>query len=92
MTIREYGMFEDQTIDILCPQCTHVNPVPVSDFEENAETHVVCISCKARIKIEAHEFLEHLDQVRKELEEFELEAARDSKSKVKRPRKDDFNI
>jgi len=30
--------------------------------------------------------------VRKELEEFELEAARDSKSKVKRPRKDDFNI
>jgi hypothetical protein len=85
-------MFEDQTIDILCPQCAHVNPVPVSDFEENAETQIVCLRCKARIKIEAHEFLQHLDQVRKELEEFELEAARGAKPKNKRPRKDDFQI
>lgn len=85
-------MFEDQTIDILCPNCAHVNPVPVRDFEDNTESHVVCVSCKAGIKIEAHEFRQRLEEVRKELEEFELEAARDSRQIIKRPRKGDFQI
>jgi hypothetical protein len=83
--------FEDQTIDILCPKCSHVNSVPVRDFEEHAERHVVCMSCKAGIKIEAHEFRQRLEEVRKELEEFEQEAMRDARP-IKRPRKGDFQI
>jgi uncharacterized Zn finger protein (UPF0148 family) len=85
------SMFEDQTVDILCPNCGHVNPVAVSDFEEHTESHVVCASCQAGVKIEAHEFSQRLEEVRKELEELELEATRES-AKTKRPRKDDFQI
>jgi hypothetical protein len=85
-------MFEDQTIDILCPNCAHVNPIPVQDFEEHTESHVVCVSCKAGIKIEAHEFSQRLKEVSKELEELELEAMRDAPEKIKRPRKGDFQI
>jgi len=84
-------MFEDQTIDIVCPKCAHVNPVAVSDFEEHTESHIICESCKSGIKIEAHEFRQHLDDVLKELQEFERAAERDSKP-IKRPRKDDFQI
>jgi len=83
--------FEDQTIDILCPKCSHVNSVAVREFEEQTESHLVCISCKAGIKIEAHEFRRRLEDVRKELEEFELEATRESRL-IKRPRKGDFQI
>jgi hypothetical protein len=84
--------FEDQTVDILCPNCGHVNPVPVRDFEEHTESHLVCVSCKAGVKIEAHEFSQRLKEVGKELEELELEAMRGSPVKLKRPRKDDFQI
>lgn len=84
-------MFEDQTIDILCPRCSRVNSVAVRNFEEHTESHVVCVSCKAGIKIEAHEFRQRLEEVRKELEEFEQEATRDSRP-GKRPRKGDFQI
>jgi phage FluMu protein Com len=83
--------FEDQTIDILCPKCSHVNSVAVRDFEEHTESHIVCFSCKAGIKIEAHEFHDRLDDVRKELEELEQEATRESRP-PKRPRKGDFQI
>lgn len=84
--------FEDQTIDIRCPNCSHVNSVAVREFEEQTVSHLVCARCKAGIKIEAHEFRQRLEEVRKELEEFELEAARDSRQKLKRPRKGDFQI
>ena len=48
-----------------------------------------CINCKAGIRIEAHEFRQHLDDVRKELEEFEREATRESRPIEQRPRKGD---
>jgi uncharacterized Zn finger protein (UPF0148 family) len=83
--------FEDQTIDILCPGCSHVNSIAVRDFEEHEESHVVCVSCEAHIKIEAHEFHQRLGDVRKELEELEQEAMRESRP-TKRPRKGDFQI
>ena len=83
--------FEDQTIDIRCPNCGHINSVAVRDFEEHTESHVICVSCQAGIRIEAHEFHQHLEDVRKELEEFEREAMRDSPA-IKRPRKGDFQI
>jgi hypothetical protein len=85
-------MFEDQTVDILCPNCGHVNSLPVRDFEEHTESHLVCVSCQAGVKIEAQEFSQRLKEVSKELEELELEAMRDSSEKLKRPRKDDFQI
>ena len=84
--------FEDQTIDIRCPNCGIVNSIPVREFEEHTESHLVCVSCKAGVKIEAHEFRQRLEEVRKELEEFELAATRDSRQKLKRPRKGDFEI
>jgi len=84
--------FEDQTIDIRCPNCCHINSVPVREFEEHIVSHLVCVRCKACIKIEAHEFRQRLEEVRKELEEFELEARRDSRQRLKRPRKGDFQI
>jgi transcription elongation factor Elf1 len=84
--------FEDQTVDIRCPNCGHINSVAVREFEEHTVGHLVCVSCKAGIKIDAQEFRQHLDTVRKELEEFEREAMRDSRQKVKRPRKGDFQI
>jgi hypothetical protein len=84
--------FEDQTVDILCPNCAHVNPVPVRDFEGHTESHLVCVSCNAGVKIEAQEFSQRLEEVRKELEELEFEATRESAQKIKRPRKDDFQI
>lgn len=83
--------FEDQTIDIRCPSCSHINSVPVREFEEHTVTHLLCPSCKAGIKIEADEFRQHLDEVRQELEEFEREAMRESRP-PKRPRKGDFQI
>jgi hypothetical protein len=85
-------MFEDQTVDILCPNCGHVNSVPVRDFEEHTESHLICVSCKAGVKIEAQEFRQRLEAVRKELEELELEATRESTQKIQRPRKGDFQI
>lgn len=83
--------FEDQTIDIRCPNCGHINPVPVREFEEHTVSHLVCVNCKAGIKVEAREFRQRLAAVRKELEEFEREAMRESRP-IKRPRKGDFQI
>jgi formate dehydrogenase maturation protein FdhE len=85
-------MFEDETVDIACPNCGHRNSILVREFEESAETHFVCQSCKAGVKIEANEFRHRLEQVREELESLERDAARESKRKAKRPRKGDFQI
>ena len=86
-------MFEDESVnvDVACPNCGHLNSMPVHEFEESAERHFVCVGCKAGVRIEANEFRKRLDNVREELEELEREAARESK-KGKRPRKDDFQI
>ena len=84
-------MFEDETIDIDCPKCGHKNTMPVHDFEESAESHFVCEGCKAPVKVEGKHFHDRLDALRKELEELERDAARDTR-KTRKPGKDDFQI
>jgi predicted RNA-binding Zn-ribbon protein involved in translation (DUF1610 family) len=84
------AMFEDETIDINCPQCGHLNSILVREFEAANESHLVCIGCKAAVKIEAPEFRRRLEDVRKELEELEREAA--SAPPKPRPGKDDYEI
>lgn len=83
-------MFEDETIDIKCPQCGHLNSLLVREFEAASESHVVCVGCRAAVKVEAHEFHRRLDDVRKELEELERKAGRG----MPKPRsaKDDYQI
>lgn len=83
-------MFEDETVDIACPNCGQKNSILVRDFETSAEAHLSCHHCKAVVRVEAEEFRQRLDDVRKELEEIQLEARRTTKGR--RPRKDDFQI
>ena len=85
-------MFEDETVAIACPQCGHRNPVLVRQFEDRAEGHIVCGGCQAGIKIEAREFRQRLDQVREELQDIQLKAAREGKKENRRPAKDDYQI
>ncbi len=85
-------MFEDETIDVECPKCGHQNSILVREFEEISETHFICEDCKVAVRIEASEFRERLEQVRKELEELQREAVQEGKRRSKRPRKDDFQI
>lgn len=83
-------MFEDETVDIACPNCGQKNSILVRDFEASSEARVSCHHCAAIVKVEAEEFRQRLAVVRKELEEIQLEARRADKSR--RPRKDDFQI
>lgn len=83
-------MFEDETVDIACPNCGQKNSILVRDFEASSEARVSCHHCGVVVKIEAEEFRQRLDLLRKELEEIQLEARRASRSR--RPRKDDFQI
>lgn len=83
-------MFEDETIDIACPNCGRKNAILVRDFEASSEARVTCQHCGVIVKIEADEFRRRLTVVRKELEEIQLEARRAGKSR--RLRKDDFQI
>jgi transcription elongation factor Elf1 len=83
-------MFEDETVDIACPNCGQKNSILVRDFEASSEAHVSCHHCGVKIKVEADEFRQRLALVRKELEEIQLEARRADKSR--RPRKNDFQI
>jgi DNA-directed RNA polymerase subunit RPC12/RpoP len=85
-------MFEDQTIDVACPKCGHKNSILVREFEKSAETSFVCQTCGAGVKIEAQQFKQRLDELAKEIEDLEREAARDQKRPAKRPRKGDFQI
>ncbi len=85
-------MFEDETVDIACPKCGQKNSILVRDFETSPEAHLTCQSCGVVVKIEAQEFRQRLDLVRKELEEIQLAARRATKRNVRRPRKDDFQI
>lgn len=84
-------MFEDQTVDLACPKCGHLNTILVRDFEEGAETHFVCEGCKTGVKVEGSQFHDRLAELTKELEELEREASRDQR-KTRRPRKGDFQI
>jgi len=84
-------MFEDETIDVTCPKCGHLNSVLVHELEEHAESHFVCVGCKAGVRLEASEFRRHLSQVRDELAELERDAAREA-HKGPRPKKGDFQI
>jgi hypothetical protein len=83
-------MFEDETVDIACPNCNQMNSVLVRDFEASSEIRISCHHCRATVKVEAEEFRQRLALVRHELEEIQLEARRAGKSR--RPRKDDFQI
>jgi uncharacterized Zn finger protein len=83
-------MFEDETIDIACPNCGQKNSILVRDFEVSAEAHVSCHHCGVMVKIEAEEFQQRLALMRQELEEIQRAARRAPKSR--RPRKDDFQI
>jgi transcription elongation factor Elf1 len=85
-------MFEDETIDIACPKCGHRNSILVRELEESAETHFTCGNCRVGVKLEANEFRQRLDQVRKEVEDLEREAAKDARRTTRRPRKGDFQI
>lgn len=84
-------MFEDQTVDLACPKCGHLNTILVRDFEESAETHFVCEGCKTGVKVEGSQFHDRLAELTKELEELEREVSRDQR-KTRRPRKGDFQI
>ena len=85
-------MFEDETFDVKCPKCGHLNSVLIHEIEEHAETHFVCVGCKAGVRLEAEEFRrQHISHVRNELAELERDAARQSTPR-KRPGKDDFEI
>jgi transcription elongation factor Elf1 len=85
-------MFEDETVDIHCPKCGHRNSLLVREVETKTESHIVCAGCKAGIKIEAKEFHQRLDQVRKELENIEREAHSQSQQPKPRQAKDDYQI
>ncbi len=85
-------VFEDETVDIACPKCGHKNTVLVRDFEETARARIVCESCKVGLRIEADEFRERLERVRKEVEELERNAEQDAKRKPRQRRKGDFQI
>jgi transposase-like protein len=85
-------MFEDDTIDIACPNCRRTHSILVREFEEGAESHFICDSCGARVKIEGDEFRQRIEQVRKELEQLKREAGRKAKVNPRRPRKGDFQI
>lgn len=85
-------MFEDETIDLTCPNCGHKNSVLVREFEQSSEAHIICQSCKVGVKIEAEEFRHRLNDVRKELEDIERAADRETKQKTRRGRKGDFQI
>ena len=60
-------------------------------IEEHAETHFVCVGCKAGVRLEAAEFRQHLSHVQNELRQLERDAARQA-TQGKRPKKDDFQI
>ena len=85
-------MFEDDTLDITCPKCGHLNTLLVREVETKTESHIVCENCKVGVKIEAGEFQQRLDQVRKELEEMQREADSEGKTPKSRRSKDDYQI
>jgi transcription elongation factor Elf1 len=85
-------MFEDETIDISCPKCSHRNSVLIREIETITESHIVCEKCKVHIKIEAKGFQERLDQVRKELDEIQRHAQSESRKPSPRRSKDDYQI
>jgi len=84
-------MFEDETLDLPCPKCGHLNSILVHEFEAAAETHFVCVGCKAGVRIEAQEFHDRLGKVRDELAELERDAARQAMRGAP-PKKGDFEI
>ncbi len=84
-------MFEDETVDLKCPRCGHLNTLLVREFEQHAEVHFVCEGCKTGVRVEGTEFHDRLTALQKEVEELEREAARTAR-RTRRPRKGDFQI
>jgi len=84
-------MFEDETVDVKCPRCGHLNSVLVHELEAKPEAHIVCVGCQAHVLVEAQEFQQRLGKVRDELEELERDAARQALRGAP-PKKGDFEI
>jgi transcription elongation factor Elf1 len=82
-------MFEDETVDIACPKCGHMNTILVRELEQSTEAHIVCEGCKAHVKVEAAEFQNRLHKIEDEVEAMETEARQAGRPK---PRKGDFQI
>jgi len=85
-------MFEEDTVDIACPNCERRNSIAVREFEATAEAHFVCSGCGAAVKIEGDEFRQRLEQVRSELAQLERDADKEARRKAGRPRKGDYQI
>ena len=62
-------MFEDETVDVRCPKCEHLNTMLVREFEEREEAHFVCEGCKTGVKVEGREFHDRLARLRQEVED-----------------------
>jgi transcription elongation factor Elf1 len=82
-------MFEDETIDIACPQCGFKNSLLVRELEKASETHIVCQGCQVGVKVEAAEFQHRLNEINDEVEAMQAEARQ---TKSPKPRKGDFQI
>ena len=53
-------MFEDETVDIACPNCSRKNSILVREFEASSEARITCQHCGAIVKVEADEFRRRL--------------------------------
>jgi transcription elongation factor Elf1 len=82
-------MFEDETVDIACPKCGHMNTILVRELEQSTEAHIVCEGCKVHVKVEAAEFQHRLHEIEDEVEAMETQARQAGRPK---PRKGDFQI
>jgi formate dehydrogenase maturation protein FdhE len=84
-------MFDDETIRIACPQCGYKNQLRVREFERADVIRARCDGCRARLKIEARGFREHLERIASELEAMRL-STRESRRRKVRSGAIDFQI
>jgi len=85
-------MFEDETIDIACPNCGFKNSLLVRELEQTREAHIVCRGCQVGVKIDASGFQQQLNEISDELETMSLEARHERRKSLIRIRKGDFQI
>lgn len=83
-------MFEDETIDIACPECGHANTLLVRELEQHAQWHFTCEGCKAAVHVDASKFQDRLDAIKREVENLQRAAKR--ASQPRRKPKGDFQI
>lgn len=64
------GVFDDQKIDIPCPECRRQTATRIGKLKR--DPHVVC-ACGARIDVDAQELLRELKQVEKSLSNLDIQ-------------------